>query len=169
MTCSAALFRWPVALLSLALATGVLSSCGSADDASSAGLAERVSSAESTGSDEASASTSEPRATPPSSEQELHDRLAAANASYDRGAQALFEGGSLVALGLGGSTVFDLTPLRGAPIRRLDLSHTNVRSLEGLEGMPLEELRLVKTGRPRLVSDPQREAQGSRREPHARR
>jgi serine/threonine-protein kinase len=39
----------------------------------------------------------------------------------------------------------DLSPLRGAAIRQLDLRGTNVEDLSPLEGMPLEELDLTRT------------------------
>lgn len=81
--------------------------------------------------------TAEPVVTPA----ELREKLGA-----NRNAEIQQSGGKIVHVNLyQQSTVEDLTPLKGLPLKYLDLTGTAVKDLSPLAGMPLEQLYLENT------------------------
>jgi len=76
----------------------------------------------------------------------VNEALKSANPGYNGEAQMQIMGGEVIALGLDGTGVTDLTPLTKMGIRRLDLKLLDVSDLGPLKGLSLTELYLEGTG-----------------------
>lgn len=75
----------------------------------------------------------------------LHAAIKAANPDYDGQGAFVIEDGRVVVAQLAAVAVQDLSPLKGEPIRGLDLSQSPVSDLSPIAGMPILELYLEQT------------------------
>jgi serine/threonine protein kinase/DNA-directed RNA polymerase subunit RPC12/RpoP len=76
---------------------------------------------------------------------ELHKALKAVNPDYLMDGNFTVKNGKIVGVGLYGKKISNLSPLRGLPLKNIDICVTQVINLKDLEGMPLEKLRAGRT------------------------
>jgi internalin A len=76
----------------------------------------------------------------------LHQRLKAKNPGYGGAAQFANEPALGLVGDLSGTTIKDISPLRGIPFGALDLKGLPITNIDPLRGMPLKALALEETG-----------------------
>lgn len=81
----------------------------------------------------------------PSTVEQLHRQLKAANPSYNNQGKFRLRQGQVVAAVLRNADVEDLTPLKGLPLRGIDLYGNPITDVQALEGMPLQAVYLENT------------------------
>jgi Leucine-rich repeat (LRR) protein len=119
------------------LMAGTLAACaGGSSDSSSPGDVP-----ESTGEESPGATSSQPS----SPVDRLHRQLEERNPSYERQGKFKTRNGEVIAAVLRNAGVSDLTPLRGLPIRGIDLYGNPVSDLEPLANLPLQAAYLEDT------------------------
>jgi len=75
-------------------------------------------------------------------EKDLHQKLKASNPSYTGNGKFDFENGRIVGVVLNNCGISDVTPLKGLPLRHLELWESKVRDLSPLFGMRLTRLNI---------------------------
>ena len=81
----------------------------------------------------------------PATEEQFHAALKAMNPGYNGAGKIKLEDGKIVEAILRGCGLADLSPLRGLPLRTLNIWRNHVSDLSPLKGMPLTDLDLAST------------------------